>query len=71
MRKSSKIMYWGMFILSTLALITSLISQEYTRAGWIFSTLCWVGIACIKEIKYEEKIKELKDYINGDTETKN
>lgn len=71
MTKLSKIMYWGMFILSTLALITSLISQEYSKAGWILCTLCWVGVACLKEIKYEEKIKEFKDYINGDTETKN
>lgn len=71
MTKLSKITYWGMFILSIVSLIISVISQEYSKAGWIFCTLCWVGVACIKEIKYEEKIKELKDYQNGITETKN
>ena len=71
MTKLSKITYWGMFILSIVSLIISVTSQEYSKAGWIFSTLCWVGVACIKELKYEEKIKELKDYQNGITETKN
>jgi len=71
MKKSQKIFYAIMFIFSILALISSLVSQNYSTAGWVFTTIIWIDNSYIKEMMYEQKIKELKDYQNGITETKN
>jgi hypothetical protein len=71
MTKLTKIIYSGMFLLCITTIIFKLIDKDFYRAMNEFALLCWVGVACIKEIKYEEKIKELKDYQNGITETKN
>jgi ATP/ADP translocase len=71
MKKTQKIFYAVMIVLCILPIISSLLLQNYFAVFWIFATMIWIGVAYTLEKKYEEKIKELKDYQNGITETKN
>ena len=61
MKKISKIMYGGMFISTITALIISLSSEEYSKAGWVFTTLIWVSIALMNELNYIKLENYIKD----------
>ena len=61
MKKISKIMYGGMFTSIIIALTTSLLEEEYSKAGWIFNTLIWVSIALMNELNYIKLENYIKD----------
>jgi hypothetical protein len=74
MTKTQKIFYVIMIVFCILPIISSLLLQNYFAALWVFATMIWIRVAYTWEKKYEQKIKEikeLKDYQNGITETKN
>ena len=61
MKKISKIMYGVMFTSTITALIISLLAEEYSKAGWVFTTLIWVSIALMNELNYIKLENYIKD----------
>ena len=62
MTKLSKIIYWGMLILCTVSIASSIVTTDYTRVMTEIATLCWVGVAWMHErraIKLQKKLDEL------------
>jgi UDP-3-O-[3-hydroxymyristoyl] N-acetylglucosamine deacetylase len=39
-----------MIVFCILPIISSLVSQNYSTAGWVFTTMIWIGNSYIKEI---------------------
>jgi hypothetical protein len=59
-----KSIYWVMLVICLIGIITNLLIENYSYALSSFSTLCWVGIAWMNQLKYD-KLKEKIQKLDG------
>ena len=53
-----------MLVICLIGIITNLLIENYSYALSSFSTLCWVGIAWMNQLKYD-KLKEKIQKLDG------